>query len=66
MKTQIDQRRIDRSEEALEAAFWEFDARRKTKEVGERFAFKQAIRKRFPQWFDSVDQPESHRGYEQA
>lgn len=54
-KTKLDQRRIDIAEESLEAAFWEFDARRKgynRPKEDDRNSFKHAIRGHFPQWFD--------------
>ena len=52
----IDRKRIARSEEMLESAFWEFDALRKSKRYGESFAFKLVIRKRWPQWFEALQE----------
>ena len=56
----LDRRRTERANDALEAAYWEFDARKKgyggrTIQT-ERAAFKSAIRQHFPQWFEWLNE----------
>jgi hypothetical protein len=62
MANRFDRRRTELSEDALEAAYWEFDARKKgynRPQQSERDAFKQAIRSRFPQWFSWLNEKEA-------
>ena len=54
MINKLDRKRIGRSEELLESAYWDMDAR-KAKGQDERTAFKIAVRGRFPQWFNSAE-----------